>query len=213
MASWQRMASSLIAFATILALAPAAFADRLEELKPVCSGCHGIDGHSLNPEVPTIAGQPYTFTEDNLLAYSLGQRQCSPGWLDQTTAGSLTMAMCVVAATLSEGDIAALAVYFEQQDFVASRQDFDATQVARGREIHQDRGCERCHSDGGRTTNDMAPVLAGQWSPYLRSALESLRSGKRRGPKVMDAAIHEMNDEEIEGLLNFYASQQEGSSQ
>jgi sulfide dehydrogenase cytochrome subunit len=207
------MASSLIAFATILALAPAAFADRLDELKPVCSGCHGIDGRSLNPEVPTLAGQPYTLIEDSLLAFRLGQRHCSPGWRDQTTAGSLRLAMCGFVATLSEDDVAALAAFFEQQDFVASNQDFDETQVARGREIHQDRGCERCHSDGGRTTNDMAPVLAGQWSPYLRRALETLQSGKRRGPKVMNAAIHEMNDEEIEGLLNFYASQQEGSSQ
>ncbi len=39
--------------------------------------------------------------------------------------------------------------------------------------------------------------------------MDALRTGARKGPKVMNAAIHDLEGRDVEALLNYYASQQE----
>jgi len=46
-------------------------------LTPVCIGCHGPNGLSVNNTVPIIAGQAFTLIEDNLLAFRDGERACT----------------------------------------------------------------------------------------------------------------------------------------
>jgi cytochrome c553 len=53
----------------------------------------------------------------------------------------------------------------------------------------------------------MAPVLAGQWTPYLRRALDAVRAGTRNGPKMMNEPLRELDDSAVEALLSYYASQ------
>lgn len=206
----QDMAGLLAAVLILLLMANRAMAE--QELAPItafCASCHGEGGVSRNPLVPTLAGQPYTLIEDNLLAFRAGKRACSPQRSDGSPAALLAQTMCARVAELTDEGISELARFFERQAFEPAEQSFDPALADRGARLHIDRGCERCHSDGGRTTNDMAPVLAGQWTPYLRRAMDALRSGERQGPKVMNAAIHELADREVEALLNYYASQRE----
>lgn len=183
----------------------------IEPLLDECAACHGEGGVSSNPMVPTLAGQPYTLVEDNLLAFRAGGRSCAPERDDGSAAARLAQTMCMTVAELSDDEIESLAAYFESRAFVPANQTFDAALVPRGSRLHADKGCERCHSDGGRTTNAMAPVLAGQWKPYLRRAMKALRAGDRHGPKAMNAAIDDLEDEEIEALLHYYASVQAGN--
>ncbi len=160
----------------------------------------------MNPMVPTLAGQPYSLIEDNLLAFRAGRRACAPGRNAGSAAAVLAQTMCTAVAQLSDEDIADLARYFESQQFEAADQSFDSELVARGAQLHVEHGCERCHADGGRETQQMAPVLAGQWLPYLQRAMHDLRSGAKKGPKEMNSAIRELRDGEVEALLNYYAS-------
>lgn len=208
----QEMARLLAAVLALLLMVTQAPAE--QELAPIttfCASCHGEGGVSQNPLVPTLAGQPYTLIEDNLLAFRAGKRACAPQRNDDSPAAMLAQTMCARVANLTDEEIADLAGFFERQTFAPAEQSFDPELAERGARLHVEKGCERCHSDGGRETNDMAPLLAGQWTPYLRRAMESLRSGERQGPKVMNAAIHELDDREVEALLNYYASQQEKS--
>lgn len=172
----------------------------------VCEGCHGKAGISTNPLVPTLAGQPFTLIEDNLLAFRAGNRNCSPSRLDSSESATLARTMCSHVKTLQDADIVNLAEFFEDQQFIPARQSFEMDLAQRGGEIHEEKGCERCHSDGGQATNGMAPVLSGQWSPYLRRAMTALREGKKRGPHEMNQGIESLSDAEVEALLNFYAS-------
>ncbi|MDX1554905.1 MAG: c-type cytochrome [Xanthomonadales bacterium] len=172
-----------------------------------CTACHGAGGVSNNPLVPTLAGQPYTLIEDNLLAFRSGKRACGPGRNDGSAAAALAQAMCTTVAALSDDDIAALSQYFESQHFEAAEQSFDPELAEQGSRLHADFGCERCHADGGRETRLMAPVLAGQWRPYLERAMNHLRSGLKNGPREMNAAIRQLSDSEVEALLDYYASQ------
>jgi len=179
-----------------------------ESTAAFCSSCHGVQGVSQNPMAPTLAGQPYTLIEDNLLAFRAGKRSCSPERADGTPAALLAQTMCSHVAGLSDSEIAALADYYSSQPFVAARQEFDPALASKGMEIHEQAGCNRCHADGGRETLYMAPLLAGQWTPYLRRALAAVNDGQRMGPKMMNGPIRQMDEESIEALLNFYASGQ-----
>lgn len=172
-----------------------------------CAACHGENGVSKNPLVPTLAGQPYTLIEDNLLAFRAGKRACAPERADGSPAALLAQSMCATVAGLEDEDVVALSEFFERQEFVPATQTYDEGLVEQGREVHLKNGCEQCHSDGGRKTNAMAPVLAGQWMPYLRRAMHAVRTGSRQGPTEMNAAIRALNDSEVEPLLHFYASQ------
>lgn len=186
-----------------------AVASEAPDILPQCEACHGEAGVSVNPQVPTLAGQPYTLIEDNLLAFRAGKRACSTARDAESPIALLARAMCVQVATLEDREIAALSEYFSGKPFIPARQAFDADAAARGSHLHVQKGCEHCHADGGQQTQEMAPVLAGQWSPYLRHAMNAFRSGSRKGPVVMNNAARTLSDQDIEALLQFYASQPE----
>ena len=163
----------------------------------------------MTASVPTIAGQAFTLMEDNLLAYRANDRPCtaeSPGDKEPLVT---TSPMCAIASTLDDEAIAALAEYYEQQEFKPASQAFDESLVSRGEQLHYQAKCEQCHSGGGRISNGMAAILAGQWTPYLEIAFHQIRSGRRMGPKVMNAAITLLSDDDIQALLNYYASRQD----
>src|SRR5918996_1608225 len=53
------------ALLTALFISSAAAQDRLQ----LCAACHGPDGNSLNPQLPSIAGQPKLFLENQLILF------------------------------------------------------------------------------------------------------------------------------------------------
>ena len=181
----------------------------LAALRVVCESCHGKGGVSLIPSVPTIAGQAFTLIEDNLLAYRANERSCTAGPPGDHGPSVPASPMCAIASTLSDEAITALAEYYEEQEFIPAIQGFKKALISRGQALHQQANCEMCHSGGGRNSNGMAAILAGQWTPYLEIALHQIRSGERMGPKVMNSAIQLFSDDDIQALLNYYASRQE----
>jgi len=72
--------------------------------------------------------------------------------------------------------------------------------------IHK-RSCERCHTDNGAHPVEDAAILAGQWTPYLRRQFDNFLSGKRMVPRSMLRRIKKLSKDDIEALLNFYASE------
>ncbi len=69
----------------------------------MCQGCHGLDGNSVIPMFPKLAGQHATYLESALKAYRDGLR----------TGGSAAQ-MIPMATILSDDDIANLAAFFNQ---------------------------------------------------------------------------------------------------
>ena len=165
---------------------------KTDSLLQSCMACHNANDPPLSPDIPIIAGQPFTTIEDALILFSRNERPCTT--------------MCALAAALSDAEKEALAEALEQQAFTPAIQQFDPALAARGASTHQQSGCENCHSDGGRNGHGVAPVLAGQRTPYLRNALSQFRAGQRQGPKEMNRAIASLDENDIELLLNFYAS-------
>jgi cytochrome c553 len=98
-----RRLGRLVVFASGLCLAAAASqatgdakAGRQKAL--ACQGCHGLDGLSKQPDAPHIAGQPMIYFTKAINEYKSKARRHEQ--------------MSIVAASLSEADIADLAAYY-----------------------------------------------------------------------------------------------------
>lgn len=87
---------ALLAIGVAPALAADPAAGRAKAM--ACQACHGLDGLSKVPDAPNIAGQNEAYLVAQLQAFKAGRRQ--------------NESMSVVAATLSDSDIAALAAYY-----------------------------------------------------------------------------------------------------
>ena len=89
---------------------------------------------------------------------------------------------------------------------------FDEGKAKKGYVLH-DKFCEKCHEDGGRSAEDDAGILAGQWTPYLQFTLNDILSGERQMPKKMakrvEALQERVGDEGFDFLVNYWASQVE----
>ena len=46
-----------------------------KEKAAICAGCHGADGHAMNPEWPNLAGQNAKYIENQLRSFQNGNRK------------------------------------------------------------------------------------------------------------------------------------------
>ena len=168
-----------------------------EMLSNTCAGCHGDKGSSLGPASPSIAGISKDYFLETMTAYQAGERPAT--------------IMTRIAKGYTEKELKLMADYFSHQPFVRHPQEHDTRQANLGKKLHK-KYCEKCHEDGGRSAEDDAGILAGQWEPYLRFTLEDFTSGKRsmekKMKKRMDKLAEEHGPQGLEALIHFYASQQ-----
>lgn len=168
-----------------------------EMLANTCAGCHGENGSSMGPASPSIAGISKDYFLDTMAAYQKGERPST--------------IMTRIAKGYSEKELQLMADYFSQQPFIRQPQAHDAKQATLGKKLHK-KYCEKCHEDGGRSAEDDAGILAGQWEPYLRFTLEDFSSGKRTMEKKMQKRMEKLDEEHgpqgIDALIHYYASQQ-----
>ena len=71
----------------------------------VCAGCHGMDGKSVVPGFPNLAGQDRSYLIAQLTAFR-----------EKTRTGGQSVLMYGMAAGLSDEDIENLAAYFASLD-------------------------------------------------------------------------------------------------
>lgn len=185
-----------------LALFPARGpADNFDNLVKLCEGCHGQHGNSVIPTFPSISG----FSLDGFLYSMSAFRDNERIEAEFRQAGTPEFAMTEISKKLSEAEIEALAKYFSERQFIPRRQSYDPKLVPLGAELHEEH-CERCHSEKGADPDADVPILAGQWTPYLRSQLDNLLHGKRIVSRRMSTRVKKLTQEEIDALLSFYAS-------
>lgn len=172
-----------------------------------CEGCHGPDGVSQCPDMPTIAGVSVTSHEDAMFAYLDGIRPCEKSDYRHGDTDRAATDMCSVAKALSEDEIAALAEYFAAKKFKPMKQATDAAKAKAGEAVHEAE-CKLCHSEGGSNPEDDAGILAGQPMGYMKKTFAEFRSGTREQPKKMKSKLDALSDQDIDALIHFYASQQ-----
>jgi cytochrome c553 len=170
-------------------------ADRGAVLAQTCKGCHGIPG-SFNAQptyhVPKLGGQNGDYLEVALQGYRRGTR------------GHPTMQ--AQASTLSDQDIADVAVYFAgiPGEAETGRLSASTAQVEAGRA--KAATCVACHGPDGVAAAPQWPNLAGQHESYLFEALSQYKHGTRVD-MVMNPLVTPLDEASIEELAAFFAAQ------
>ena len=198
---------TLVWAALTLPLAVTAAAAELDELKAQCNSCHGPNGNSPYSDVPTIAGQSSKFIAKQIRSFQLWDRPCAKTEYRSGDRAGTSADKCQLSGALAPEDISAVADYYSKQTFQPAVQPFDAARAASGAALH-DQYCETCHAEGGEATG-RGPRLAGQWKPYLRATLKFVPTGEHLVPPMMERRIVDFSAEEINQLLDYYASQQD----
>jgi sulfide dehydrogenase cytochrome subunit len=171
-----------------------------------CEVCHGPDGVSRWADIPNISGLPAVVIANALYDFRGRARPCRSG--DCGPKETCPDAdMCYLGHELEEGQIDRYAAFYSAQPFSPSAPDVDIEPalVTAGAQIHA-RLCEQCHTRGGSSPMDQASILRGQNMTYLRNAMSDFRSGRREQEAAMAEAIASLGDDDVEALLQFYAS-------
>lgn len=133
-----------------------------------CIGCHGVNGNSVVPSFPKLAGQSEDYLLKELKDFKSGAR------IDAMMAG--------IVAALSESDMQNIAAYYAAQKTTpgVARQDAN---LALGQKIYRggkkDTGvtaCIACHGPQGKGIPAAGfPVLSSQHAVYVAKQLKLFR--------------------------------------
>lgn len=136
-----------------------------------CAACHGIDGNSVNPQWPSLAGQNETYIVNTLNAFKNGTRT--------------DLIMGAQAAALTDQDIADLAAYFASKTPTQRTADPKLAEAGErlyrgGSQEAQISACIACHGPAGRGNGPAGyPAVAGQHAAYTAKQLSDYQSGAR----------------------------------
>ena len=208
---------TLLFGATTVAQAQMASAEMLTN---TCVSCHGMNGISEGPAIPSLAGMTKNYFISAMLAYKYTDDEAGlektleilyqdPAYEDLEVYPRYSTIMSRMAPGYTVEEIIAMADVFAGTEVVPVKQDYDKSKVVMGEELHEEY-CGKCHEEGGLSTADDVGLLAGQWSFYLEYTLEDYINDRRKMPKKMRTKLRELNEAHGEAgiydLLQYYAS-------
>lgn len=160
----------------------------------VCIACHGADGNSAIPTIPSIAGQPKQNIVTALFMFREERRKNDM--------------MSPFAAKLSNADLNDLAAYFNAQKMTPPKAQASAEVVAKGREVTVRNNCVACHTPT-MAGQQHIPRLAGQHKPYLLDQLKAFKAGTRGDMDgTMTSAAQGLAVDELEMLAEYLSTLQ-----
>jgi sulfide dehydrogenase cytochrome subunit len=198
---------SVVLSTILLLVTSTSSAGDVESIMNTCNDCHGEQGVSQWSNIPTIAGLAEFVHADALYIYRDEERPCSESEYQRGDTSRPATSMCAVTAELSDDQIDAIAAAYAGLPYVPASQPFDASLVAAGQAVHEE-FCDRCHSKGGTDPEDEAGILGGQQTGYLRQTFDEYAAESRYQPDKMQEAMGKLSANDIEALLNYYASLQ-----
>lgn len=157
----------------------------------LCMACHGPQGNSQIPSIPSLAGQPKVFVENQLVLIREGLREVAQmkGMLDKT----------------SDQEVIALAQYFAAQTPAkTTSSSVNQASYLRGQASAQKMLCGTCHLSN-YTGQNQIPRLAGQQEEFLVLSLKQFRDNTAmtgRDPN-MAASVFGVKDPEISDLAHY----------
>ena len=159
------------------------------KLAAVCAQCHGEDGNSTKPGVPSLAGQQPRYFASAIHEYLDGSRGTpSP--------------MHLLVRDMRAVELDSVALYFAAQT-PAQRPPAAFGDAAEG-EPHTVL-CTGCHGLLGVSTDPETPNLAGQDPEYLVNAIKSYRNARTYEPMIR--VVAGLTDTDVNNLAAFYTIQ------
>ena len=184
------MRAAIVAAALLLAV-PAG-AQTVDERLPTCLACHGKNGASAIPTVPSLGGMPVNYLLSQLYLFREDIRKADP--------------MNAMAAGLTDDDLRTLGALFNKMPPPPPAPALTAAEEASGAAMVDKYHCNSCHMPdlSGQGT---IPHIAGQHVEYVRQALVTYKNNTRRGySPAMNEAVQSVADDEIPLLARYVAS-------
>jgi cytochrome c553 len=182
----------LVALALEATAAWASDGDSRQDKLPACLACHGQDGISRMPGVPSLAGQPDLFIQWQLVYFRDAIRPSE--------------VMVPLAQALDDAEVRAMGAYFASLPATPAQDSADtATELSkRGGELATAGRCANCHLPNFAGQGEM-PRLAGQREEVLVKALRDYKSGVRRGRgnAAMSEIAFGLSERDIEALAHY----------
>jgi cytochrome c553 len=160
----------------------------------ICMGCHGSGGNSVTAGVPSIAGQPKVFIENQLV---LMREELRPA-----------PQMQPIVKGMKDPEIGRLAEHFSKLPAKSTASGpADEKLMKQGMERAKALRCGVCHLSSFSGQNQV-PRLAAQREDYLEAEMRAYRDGKRQGgDTVMAEALRGVSDADLRALAHFLARQ------
>jgi cytochrome c553 len=167
-------------------------AQSLDARLPTCFACHGENGQSQLPEVPSLGSQPAPYSLIQLVMFRDTLRVSEP--------------MNEMAKGLSDDDLRKAADVISRLPPPAPVADTpDAPRMDKARVLAEQYRCNFCHQSNFQGEQNV-PRLAGQREDYLLKALRGYKDNSRRGyDAAMSDVVYAMKDADFVELAYFLA--------
>ena len=167
----------------------------------ICAACHGLDGNSLMPQNPVLAGQVPGYIAQQLAQFKSGVRK--------------NAIMAGMTQLLSEQDMQDLDAWFSSQTAPPRTGSADDLELAHSGEKLYRGGdsemsipaCMGCHGPAGFGIPPNYPSLTGQWPTYLENQLLAFKDGQRASP-IMGPIAFRLSAEQIKTLAVYMSALQ-----
>lgn len=165
-----------------------------------CWGCHGIDGNSMTPLYPKLAGLGEEYIVGQLKDFKSGARK-SP-------------IMAPFVAGLSEKDMRNIAAYFDSQPPKSGVAAADKETLVLGEKLYRGgnaktgvSACMSCHGPSGHGIPPHYPLVGGQHAAYTEKQLQEFKAGVRTNDyqQIMSTIAARMSDAEIKAVSQYMA--------
>ncbi len=193
----QQKIIKLMLLSGLLGLLPAGQAlatPSAQALSYTCAGCHGTDGASNGPAIPSLAGLSKDYLVEVMQAYK--EDESNPTIMNR------------IAKGYSDKEFELMGDFFAAQKVHKIKsQPYDQAKAADGEALHE-KYCSSCHSEGGTVTDDEAGLLSGNSALYLRYSLADFANGSRDMPKKMKKQIKKMlkkDKDAFDKLVHYYS--------
>ncbi|MBL0085676.1 MAG: c-type cytochrome [Ideonella sp.] len=156
-----------------------------------CTTCHGPQGNSALPQVPSLAGQTSRYMYLQLRDFQEGRRS--------------DPLMSTMVKDLSRDEMRELAAYFAGQKHQDLKFQADPDKARLGKAKADETLCTMCHLGGFLGQNEI-PRVAGQSYDYILKQLKDFKSRRRTNDAGnMTSVANTLSDTDIENLAHYLA--------
>lgn len=156
-----------------------------------CNACHGPNGNSQLKDIPSIAGQPKIFIENQLVLIREGMRDI--------------LQMKGVMENVPDSELTVLANYYAGLPVAKPPTNRQINLYNKGEALAKEMRCGICHLPNyvGR---EQMPRLAGQREDYLLHTMRSMKANQAVGrDSIMIASLYGISDEDLQAISHYLA--------
>jgi cytochrome c553 len=163
----------------------------------ICLACHSLDGNSVNPEWPSLAGQHEQYIIKQIKAFRAGER--------------VNTLMSPIAMTLTDQEIEDVAAYYSTQKIKG--QEAAKSKVDLGEKIYRGGiaeskvpACLACHGPNGRgNPAAVFPSIRSQHATQIALQLQAYKKGERKTDQneMMRTVAAKLSDQQIEAVAQY----------